>query len=137
VLGIELLLIDVGKSLLEHLLKFVEVRLRNLADISYSQLALRLRAVALRLICRISTESLVGVGRVVVQKVSESDFPHLSNELLLQVVPVINFAFMQVEKKQQQEGQEVAFYFYVLDFVNVEEDVTVNLLEAKDHAQYF
>lgn len=69
-------------------------------------------------------------------KVSERDLTNFVSKLLLQVLPVIDLGFMQVEQKEQDESNQVTLYFQVFDMVHVEEDVSVDLGEAEQDAQH-
>lgn len=40
---------------------------------------------------------------------------------------VIEFALMQIKQEEQEECEQIAFYFDVLDAVNVEEQVPIYL----------
>ena len=44
---------------------------------------------------------------------------------------------MEVKQKQQEKGYAIALYLDVFDFFDIKENVSVNLSEAKEHAQDF
>ena len=68
-------------------------------------------------------------------EISQGNLPHFLNELLLQEFPVVDLWLMQVQQEQKEYGDHVALYSQVLDVLDIEEYVTVDLRETKEHTQ--
>jgi hypothetical protein len=74
------------------------------------------------------------IGRIF--EIPESHLSDFRDELLLKIVAIVALALMKIEKEKKENSDGVALNTYVLYAVHIEEYMSKNLSEAKQHTQH-
>lgn len=77
------------------------------------------------------------LNSVILSKLIDKFFPDFTDELLLQILPVIHLWLMQIKKEKQNNCDAETFQLYIVNVLDVEIDVPMDLSEAEDHTYDF